>query len=303
MLDDDEAFSEEEVQEEDVALEDLDESDIEGEDEDLVTEQRITVNNQPALIRIYNDFKLKSLPWIETMTVTSAEPLVLKDVHNDLERELAFYQQALSAAKEGREKTKAAGVQFSRPDDYFAEMVKSDEHMEKVRQRLLDETASIKAAEEARRQRDLKKFGKKVQVEKLQARQKQKADELEKIKLMKRKRKGADDMTGGEDEFDISLDDGDDSKRGSKRAKGGKDAKGNASYRDGKNFNRARKDSKYGFGGKKRFAKSNTAESAADISDFNPRKNKGGFNKWSENSQSSQREKQARQSETPGIKG
>ena len=51
----------------------------------------------------------------------------------------------------------AAGVPFSRPDDFFAEMIKSDEHMAKVRQRLLDEAASMQAAERARKQRDLKK--------------------------------------------------------------------------------------------------------------------------------------------------
>ncbi|RUO96925.1 eukaryotic rRNA processing [Jimgerdemannia flammicorona] len=210
------------------------------------------------------------------MTVTSAEPLILKDVHNDLECKLAFYQQALSIAKEGHEKTKATGMQFSRPDDYFVEM--------------LDETVTIKAAEEARRQHDLKKFGKKVQIKKLQVWQKQKVDELEKIKLMKRKCKGTDDMTGSEDEFDILLNNGNDSKQDSKHVKGGKDAKDNVSYYDGKNFNRIYKDSKYGFG----------AESAADISDFNPRKNKGGFNK---SGPKTHKASSAQQSEMPGIKG
>jgi rRNA-processing protein EBP2 len=50
----------------------------------------------------------------------------------------------------------------------------------------LDESASIKASEDAKRQRQLKKFGKKVQVEKQLERQKQKTEMLEKIKLLKR---------------------------------------------------------------------------------------------------------------------
>lgn len=138
------------------------------------------------MTRITEGFKLKGLPWIETMTITSSEPVTVEDVENDMARELAFYQQALEAAKLGRELVKKAGVEFTRPDDYFAEMLKSDEHMAKIRQRLLDESAAVKASEDAKRQRQLKKFGKKVQVEKQLERQKQKTEMLDKIKLLKR---------------------------------------------------------------------------------------------------------------------
>ena len=41
---------------------------------------------------------------------------------------------------------------FTRPADYFAEMVKSDAHMERIRQRLLDESATIKRSEEKRKE-------------------------------------------------------------------------------------------------------------------------------------------------------
>lgn len=44
----------------------------------------------------------------------------------------------------------------------------------------------MKASEDAKRQRDLKKFGKKVQIEKLQERQKKKTEDMEKIKMLKR---------------------------------------------------------------------------------------------------------------------
>lgn len=40
---------------------------------------------------------------------------------------------------------------------------------------------------------------------------------------------------------------------------------------------RDKKNAKYGFGGKKRHAKSNTAESSADVGGFNPKKNKAPF--------------------------
>ena len=78
------------------------------------------------------------------------------------------------------------GVSFSRPNDYFAEMVKSDEHMGKIKEKMTDEAARKKAASEARKQRDLKKFGKQVQVAKLQERDKAKRETLDKINLLKR---------------------------------------------------------------------------------------------------------------------
>jgi rRNA-processing protein EBP2 len=99
---------------------------------------------------------------------------------------LAFYKQSLSAVIEARSRLKKEGVPFSRPNDFFAEMVKSDEHMGKVKQKLVDEAAGKKAAAEARRQRDLKKFGKQVQVAKQQERDREKRETLERINVMKR---------------------------------------------------------------------------------------------------------------------
>lgn len=40
-------------------------------------------------------------PWTETLIVTSQEPTVVPNVHDDLNRELAFYNQAMAAAKAG----------------------------------------------------------------------------------------------------------------------------------------------------------------------------------------------------------
>ena len=80
----------------------------------------------------------------------------------------------------------AADKPFKRPDDYFAEMVKSDEHMARVRQRLLDQTTSIKASDDAKRQRNLKKFGKQVQVEKRLERERDKAAVADRIKDFRR---------------------------------------------------------------------------------------------------------------------
>ena len=58
--------------------------------------------------------------------------------------------------------------------------------MGKIKAKMVDEAANKKAAAEARKQRDLKKFGKQVQVAKLQERDKAKRETLDKINLLKR---------------------------------------------------------------------------------------------------------------------
>ena len=49
-----------------------------------------------------------------------------------------------------------------RPDDYYAEMIKTDDHMRKVRQNLLSRQKMLEQKEKARKMRELKKYGKKV---------------------------------------------------------------------------------------------------------------------------------------------
>ena len=55
-----------------------------------------------------------------------------KDFTNDFKREMLFHRQAQSAILEGLPRLKSSGILTKRPDDYFAEMVKSDQHMHKV---------------------------------------------------------------------------------------------------------------------------------------------------------------------------
>jgi rRNA-processing protein EBP2 len=130
------------------------------------------------------------------------------DVDDDLNRELALYvfspssssfmpfslylvifdsyKQALWGANTARSLAAKHNFPFTRPADYFAEMVKSDVHMERIRQRLLDERAGIKKGEERRKEREGKKFGKQVQIEKLKEREKSKKDMEDRLKSLKR---------------------------------------------------------------------------------------------------------------------
>lgn len=260
--DDDEEEEEEEAEhddEEEIPLDSLPSSASLSEQALASRHNRIRINNTEALQRVYEDMRLDGpstsgkMPWIETMSLVYEHATAdeVPDAQNDLDRELSFYRQSLAAAIRGRELVLAANVSFSRPNDYFAEMVKTDEHMERVRQRLLDESASIKASEDAKRQRELKKYGKKIQTEKLFERQRSKRDMQEKVNALKRKRQTGLDMD--DDEFDVQLEEALGERKAAQRTQRGPNKK------------RQYRDEKYGFGGKKRHNKSNTAESTDQV--------------------------------------
>ncbi len=48
-------------------------------------------------------------------------------------RQMAFYANSLSAVKEARELLAKHKVPYKRPEDFFCDMLKSDEHMARVR--------------------------------------------------------------------------------------------------------------------------------------------------------------------------
>jgi rRNA-processing protein EBP2 len=83
-----------------------------------------------------------NLPWAETYHVFPATPLPFgqkadedgspMDIHDDLKREVAFYNCALEAVHDARSRCKEANIPFSRPEDFFAEMIKTDGKLKKL---------------------------------------------------------------------------------------------------------------------------------------------------------------------------
>lgn len=247
----------EKEEEEDVPL-----SDVEFDsDADIVPHQKLTINNTKALNQALENVKLpwKKHSFQEHQSITSDEntDAKIKDIYDDTERELAFYKQSLDAVTQARDELKRLKVPFLRPLDYFAEMVKNDEHMDKIKSELVRDASEKKAREDARRQRDLKKYGKQVQVATLQKRQLEKKDTLDKIKNLKKKRK-SNEITG--DDFDVAVEE---------------ETESRAEKYGRPNSKRSAKNAKYGQGGLKRFKRKNDAESSADISGFSQRRMKG----------------------------
>ncbi|CAI1533006.1 hypothetical protein SEUBUCD646_0K00580 [Saccharomyces eubayanus] len=256
---------EEEEEDQDVPL-----SDVEiDSDADIVPHHKLTINNTKAM---KHAFERVQLPWKkhsfqehQSITATTNTDEQIKDIYDDTERELAFYKQSLNAVVVAREELKRLKVPFKRPLDYFAEMVKSDEHMDKIKGKLVYEASDKKAREDARRQRQLKKFGKQVQHATLQKRQLEKRDTLDKIKSLKNKRKHNEI---DHSEFNVGVEE---------------EMEGKKSDRGRPNGKRVAKNAKYGQGGMKRFKRKNDADSTADVTGFSSRKMKGKTNRPGKN--------------------
>ena len=79
-------------------------------------------------------------------TCAAVTPAMAPWVEASLETRVRRTSQALGAARVAIAKMEAAGVPWRRPADYYAEMVKTDDHMLKVREQLAHEQKQIEEA-------------------------------------------------------------------------------------------------------------------------------------------------------------
>lgn len=240
------------------------------------TKTRALYNNVPGMQQKLEQI-VQELDWIERMDITvpreqedkneslkTAAMSTLsseKSIHDDFQREMRFYKQAQAAVNEALPKLNKHGIPTKRPDDYFAEMVKTDDHMQRVRAKLLSKQQAMERSEKAKKQREMKKYGKKVQQEVLQKRQKEKREMMEAVKSYKKRgKKTPATLAGDGDEFQIQAEKDSSTSNKGKVIKRGKSGK------------RKRKDAKFGFGGVKRGMKRNSSQSFSDVSSFNSAK-------------------------------
>lgn len=190
--------------------------------------------------------------WKEGLILAAREKTEVDDVENDLERELAFYNQALEASFLAISKFDKENVKWRRPDDYLAEMVKSDGHMAKVKEQLVHEQTVIEEAEQRRKDRENKKYSKQVAAERRKERSQQKKKAIESITNL-RKQRAKSNFEGDLDLDQVGL--------GDKKSKG--KGLGERFSARAKSTKRQKRDAKYGFGGPKRRQKQNDAYSSA----------------------------------------
>jgi len=225
--------------------------------------KKIYRNNKVGLEAKLEEVRLPdSFHWIETLDVSNA---VLKlnpeDVHDDLKREAAFYQHTVNGVKTALLQLNQNKIPWERPPDFFAEMLKPDAHMAKVKESLLKERARMDAVSERKKLRDQKKFAKQVQTARIQEKHAEKRDHMDMLKKIKKGSK--------HNELNVERTINDSMKTDRRRKSEDKNGKF-----DGKGKKRKAKDAKYGHGGRKRDKKRNDADSSKDMSGYSGRKNK-----------------------------
>ncbi|KAM9796446.1 probable rRNA-processing protein EBP2 [Syngnathus typhle] len=225
------------------------------------------INNVAGMKQCLADLK-KDLPWVERLDLTNppVEDVISKlggnmqsgsigevNADDDFQREMFFYRQAQATVLEALPLLNKHGIPTKRPDDYFAEMAKSDQQMQKIRKKLLSKQAAIEKSEKAKKLREQRKFGKKVQVEVIQKRQKAKKAMMTAVKKYQKGMTDKLDFLEGDQKANTS--------QSSKKAVNNK----------GPSAKKKFKDQKFGFGGKKSGKKWNTKESHNDVSSFRAR--------------------------------
>ncbi|KAG5466211.1 hypothetical protein LSCM4_01356 [Leishmania orientalis] len=151
--------------------------------------------------------------WVERMALTSTRSLPSDlNADDDPKREEAFIQQTLLSVVRGISLLEEANVPWKRPDDYYAEMYKSDMHMNDVRQAMEASKARIEAQAHRRTMKEQKKYGKEVQAEVLRQRAKYKRDMQDSLSDWRKKRRGNGSLQD-------MLNDDDNGERDAKRSK------------------------------------------------------------------------------------
>eukprot|EP00745_Piridium_sociabile_P022375 TRINITY_DN34947_c1_g1_i5.p2 TRINITY_DN34947_c1_g1~~TRINITY_DN34947_c1_g1_i5.p2 ORF type:complete len:223 (+),score=79.68 TRINITY_DN34947_c1_g1_i5:50-718(+) len=175
----------------------------------------------------------QKLPWEERLDVT-VEPVetLQDDVDDDFKLEMSFYDQAQAARLYAVPKLQALGIPTSRPPDFFAEMAKPDHHMKKIREKLMAKKVGMERSEQAKKLRQAKKYGKKVQQEVTLKRQQEKKALGDAVKKHRK---------GKANNLEEILEGGNKKPQTNKK--------------------RQLKDRKFGFGGQKKRGKRNTKES------------------------------------------
>jgi rRNA-processing protein EBP2 len=121
------------------------------------------------------------------------ESLAVKD---EIKREIAFYNNTRDNVMQGMKFLIQSKVPIARPDDFLAEMLKSDKHMIDIKQRLLKQQTKIKTFEENKTKQENKKLHKALKDHKMRAKHSEKKENLKNIEKLKKRisQKGGEQM-------------------------------------------------------------------------------------------------------------
>lgn len=125
----------------------------------------------------------KRVPWVDTMSIDGKQSIPEEVGAKDGVRlEGEFLKMAGDAVKEAYRRLRVMKIPCSRPDDFYAEMLRTDSLMYKVRARASEELRRIKVVEDRKKAETAKKFAKRARSKKLEARAMERRQSLAEIK-------------------------------------------------------------------------------------------------------------------------
>jgi len=230
--------------------------------------------NEHGLLQKLDDLRVKNPKdtekselerWMNTNAVTSSYSLsgTLENKKDDLEREAKIYKQTLENVMIARDNYRRLNVPWTRPSDYFAEMIKSDQHMQKIKRKILREKRLMDEKEQRQQQRAMLKYGKHVQKVKEMEKASKKKQNIEAIKQWRKARE-----KGGQNDEELP-DFLENAKAAAKSKKMAKSSEPSTKSNKNRKMTKAEyKKMKYGYGNRIHHfrQKYNTAESVDDFS-------------------------------------
>ena len=148
-------------------LDDDQEDNLEEEDSiesiNIIEELTEKLNSIKSDVQKFYDNKGKKITWLDfPVEISSTEIPENLNPDDDIKRELIFYNIAKENAIKGMIELKKLGEKINRPDDYFVEMLKSDEQMMRVKKLIINEQQYIKKFEAKKQKMQNIKFAKSI---------------------------------------------------------------------------------------------------------------------------------------------
>jgi rRNA-processing protein EBP2 len=146
-------------------IDDDQEENLEEEDSlesiNIIEELTEKLNSIKSDVQKFYDNKGKKMTWLDfPVEISSTEIPENLNPDDDIKRELIFYNIAKENAIKGMIELKKLGEKINRPDDYFVEMLKSDEQMMRVKKLIINEQQYIKKFEAKKQKMQNIKFAK-----------------------------------------------------------------------------------------------------------------------------------------------
>jgi len=127
----------------------------------IIEELTEKLNSIKSDVQKFYDNKGKKITWLDYPVEISSTPIPEHlNPDDDIKRELIFYNIAKENAIKGMVELKKLGEKINRPDDYFVEMLKSDEQMMRVKKLIINEQQYIKKFEAKKQKMQNIKFAK-----------------------------------------------------------------------------------------------------------------------------------------------